>query len=127
MPANILIVDDDELVRRLLALHLTNAGYAVSSAEDAIRAGYMSLQIAPDLVITDVKMPHMSGFDFIAALKSDPRLANTPVIFLTSDEDADLRARELGAAGFVNKPVRADVLLALVARILGKGERSRQR
>ena len=123
MPANILIVDDDELVRRLLTLHLTNAGYAVSAAEDAIRAGYISLQIAPDLIITDVKMPHMSGFDFIAALQSDPRLASTPVIFLTSDEDGDARARELGAAGYVNKPVRADVLLALVDRALKKEDR----
>ena len=116
MPARILIVDDDESIRELLRLHLAAAGYDVLVAADAIAAGYMVLQGAPDLIITDVNMPHMDGFEFVAALRSDPALSSIPVIFLTSVEDGDSRGRELGAVGYVTKPVRADRLLALVAQ-----------
>ena len=116
MAARILIVDDDESLRELLRLHLSAAGYEVQVAPDAIAAGYLVLQGAPDLIITDVNMPHMDGFEFVAALRSDAALSSIPVIFLTSVEDGDARGRELGAAGYVTKPVRADRLLAMVAQ-----------
>ena len=116
MGARILIVDDDEGIRELLRLHLAAAGYDVQVAADAIAAGYMVLQAAPDLIITDVNMPHMDGFEFVAALRSDATLSAIPVIFLSSVEDGDSRGRELGAVGYVTKPVRADRLLALVAQ-----------
>jgi len=116
MPASILIVDDDESIRELLGLHLSSAGYEVRVAADAIAAGYMVLRSAPDLIITDISMPHMDGFEFIAALKSDKSLPRIPVIFLTTVEDGDLRGKELGAVGYVTKPVRSDRLLSLVAQ-----------
>ena len=116
MAARILIVDDDESLRELLRLHLSAAGYEVQVASDAIAAGYMVLQGAPDLIITDVNMPHMSGFEFVAALRTEPALAALPVIFLTSVEDGDHRGKELGAVGYLTKPVRADRLLSLVAQ-----------
>ena len=116
MPASILIVDDDESIRELLRLHLSAAGYEVNVAADAIAAGYMVLRGAPDLIITDVSMPHMDGFEFIAALKADKALPYIPVIFLTSMEEGDHRGKELGAVGYITKPVRADRLLALVAQ-----------
>ena len=118
MSATILVIDDDENIRELLRLHLSNAGYEVLIADDAIAAGYMVLRSPPDLIITDVNMPHMDGFEFIAALKADKSLPNIPVIFLTSDEQGDKRGKDLGAIGYVTKPVRADKLLALVARHL---------
>jgi CheY-like chemotaxis protein len=116
MAASILIVEDDESIRDLLRLHLAAAGYEVRVAEDAISAGYMVLRSPPDLIITDINMPHMDGFEFIAALKSDRSLPKIPVIFLTSMEDGDLRGKELGAVGYITKPVRADRLLSLVAQ-----------
>jgi len=116
MGARILVVDDDESIRELLRMHLASAGYEVQVAPDAIAAGYMVLKGAPDLIITDVNMPHMNGFEFVAALKSDPSMSSIPVIFLTSVEDGDARGRELGAVGYVTKPVRADRLLSLVAQ-----------
>ena len=116
MGARILVVDDDESIRELLRLHLSSAGYEVQVAEDAIAAGYLVLKGPPDLIITDINMPHMDGFEFIAALKSDRSLPRIPVIFLTSMEDGDSRGRELGAVGYVTKPVRSDRLLALVAQ-----------
>jgi two-component system chemotaxis response regulator CheY len=116
MPASILVVDDDESIRELLRLHLSSAGYEVRVAADAIVAGYMVLRSAPDLIITDISMPHMNGFEFIAALKADKALPYIPVIFLTSMEEGDHRGKELGAVGYVTKPVRSDRLLALVAQ-----------
>ena len=116
MAANILIVDDDEGIRELLRLHLSSAGYAVTVTEDAIAAGYTVLRSRPDLIICDVNMPHMDGFEFVAALRSDRTIPDIPVIFLTSVEEGDHRGKELGAVGYLTKPVRADRLLALVAQ-----------
>lgn len=116
MGARILVVDDDESIRELLRMHLAAAGYEVLLASDAIAAGYVVLKAPPDLIITDVTMPHMDGFEFVAALRSDTTLPRIPVIFLTSVEDGDSRGRELGAVGYVTKPVRADRLLSLVAQ-----------
>lgn len=116
MAASILIVDDDESIRDLLRLHLSAAGYEVHVAEDAIAAGYMLLRSPPDLIISDINMPHMDGFEFIAAVRADKSLPLIPVIFLTTIEDGDLRGKELGAVGYVTKPVRADRLLSLVAQ-----------
>lgn len=116
MAANILIVDDDVSIRELLRLHLSSAGYEVQVADDAISAGYLVLRHPPDLIISDVNMPHMDGFEFVAALKSDKSLPYIPVIFLTTEEEGDLRGKDLGAVGYLTKPVRSDRLLALVAQ-----------
>jgi CheY-like chemotaxis protein len=115
MAARILVVDDDEGLRELIRLHLASAGYEVSTAPDAINAGYQVLRSPPDLILTDVSMPHMDGFEFVAALKADTTLPYIPVIFLTSVTDGDHRGKELGAVGYLTKPVRADRLLELVS------------
>ena len=121
MAATILVVDDDESIRDLLRLHLSAAGYSVNLAEDAIAAGYIVLRDPPDLIISDVSMPHMDGFEFVAALKSDKSVRDIPVIFLTSMDQGDERGKELGAVGYLHKPVRADRLLALVAKHVAGG------
>jgi DNA-binding response OmpR family regulator len=121
MAARILVVDDDPNIGDLLRLHLKAAGYNVRVAQDAIAAGYMVLDEAPDLIICDVNMPYMDGFEFVAALKADSTLPYIPVIFLTSRENGDLRGKELGAVGYLIKPVRAETLLAVVARHLPGG------
>ena len=116
MAATILVVDDDASIRDLLRMHLSAAGYEVHVAQDAIAAGYIVLRSPPDLIISDINMPHMDGFEFIAALKSDKTLPAIPVIFLTTVEEGDHRGKELGAVGYLTKPVRADKLLQLVAK-----------
>jgi len=120
MAKSILIVDDDQSLRELLRLHLSSAGYMVTTASDGIEAGYAVLKSPPDLIISDIGMPHMDGYEFIAALKSDKTLPQIPVIFLTSMDDSD-RGKQLGAVGFITKPVRADKLLATVAEHLPGG------
>ena len=121
MAGYILVVDDDESMRDLLRLHLSAAGYDVEVAPDAITAGYMVLKHPPELIICDINMPHMDGFEFIAALKADQTLPQIPVIFLTSVEEGDQRGKDLGAVGYVTKPVMADKLLRLVARHVSGG------
>jgi len=122
MTNRILIVEDDEAMRELLRLHLSSAGYAVEVAEDAIAAGYAVLKVAPALIVCDVAMPHMDGFELIAALRADGTLPKVPVIFLSSDADEG-RARELGAAEYLSKPVRLEELLAAVSRHLPRPRR----
>jgi CheY-like chemotaxis protein len=121
MAATILVIDDDESMRDLLRLHLSAAGYEVQVAADAIAAGYMVLKRPPDLIISDINMPHMDGFEFIEALKADKSLPEIPVIFLTSLEEGDHRGKSLGAVGYITKPVMADQLLRLVARHVSGG------
>src|ERR1051326_6828216 len=72
MPATILVVDDDANVRELLKLHLSAAGYEVHVAADAIAAGYLVLRSPPNLLICDVNMPHMDGFEFVSPPKARP-------------------------------------------------------
>lgn len=120
MASSILIVDDDPNMRELLRLHLSSAGYDVRTACDGIEAGYSVLQNPPDLIITDINMPHMDGLAFIDALKSDKGVPPMPVIFLSSSERNE-RSHQPGVVDYIVKPVRADKLLATVARHLPGG------
>src|SRR6266850_319901 len=78
--ANILVVDDDVSMRELLELHLSNAGYSVALADDAIAAGRMFLGSTPDLLLIDVSMPYMSGLDFVATVFADVTVPIIPVV-----------------------------------------------
>lgn len=113
--STILVIDDDEYLRELLRLHLSNAGYEVLVAEDAVVAGHSVLRHRPDLILVDVEMPFMTGLEFMQALKADRSVCDIPVVFISSRGDCEDRARELGACAFLQKPVLADHLLATVA------------
>jgi CheY-like chemotaxis protein len=113
----ILVVDDDASLRELLSLHLSNAGYEVVAAEDAVAAGQALLKRPPALMLVDIDMPYLNGFDFVAAVKAEPGLSSIPVLFLTAREGADERARKLGAVGCLKTPLFADELISAVAAI----------
>ena len=117
MRGRILIIDDEEVMRELLRLHLTSAGYTVQVAVDAISAGYEMLQNPPDLIVCDVEMPHMNGVQLISALRADNTVPAVPVIFLTSVDEGEVRADEM-RAGYLQKPVGLEALLAAVQRYL---------
>jgi len=108
-------------MRQLLKLHLTSAGYAVRAASNGIEAGHAILGITPDLIITDVNMPHMTGFELVAAMRQDPALKDIPVIFLTIEGDAFERGASLGAVEYLTKPIRVEALLQKVAKHLPRG------
>lgn len=118
MLKTILVVEDDDTMRELLRLHLTTAGYAVREAANGIEAGHAVLGVTPDLIITDVRMPHMTGFELVEALREDPAMRDIPVIFLTIEGESYDRGTSLGALEYLSKPIRVEVLLQKVAKHL---------
>jgi CheY-like chemotaxis protein len=114
----VLIVDDEEIMRELLTLHLTHHGYSVILAADAVEAAHLVLKEHPDLIVLDVELPYMDGYEFVAALKADPATKHVPVVFLTSREDVADRATALGASAYLNKPVLATQLLKVLETLL---------
>jgi CheY-like chemotaxis protein len=113
--AKVAVIDDDRFIRYLLDLHLRKAGYEVFAAEDAVAAGRVILECKPDLILCDVDMPFMDGYEFVSALRADPATRHIPVIFLTVNKSVGERAKQLGA-GHLVKPVMADELLRTVAQ-----------
>jgi DNA-binding response OmpR family regulator len=113
----ILVVEDDDSMRSLIELHLSNAGYSVVGAEDALVAGRRVLRQPPDLMVVDVDLPFMSGLEFVATLQADSTVPCFPVVFITAHEGFAPRAEALGA-DFIKKPFLKERLLESVARNL---------
>ena len=120
MSASILVVDDDECLRELMYLYLSNAGYKVLLAEDAMAARRLLADEHVDLLLADIEMPRMGGVDLVRAIRGDPSVARLPVVFVTAEPEHVGVAEQLGAA-FLSKPVHADELLASVAKSLRSG------
>jgi two-component system, chemotaxis family, chemotaxis protein CheY len=116
MATTVLVMEDDKFMRELLRLHLVNAGYEVLEAEDAVVAGHLLLKEHPDILLADIEMPFMDGLEFVRALRADPAVSATPVIFISSRTDYEDRCKALGAIAFLRKPVLADELLSTVAK-----------
>jgi diguanylate cyclase (GGDEF)-like protein len=112
---SILLVDDDLMVIRILNCILGDFA-PLRFATSGRAALKLARESAPDLVLLDVDMPEYSGFEVCKAFKSDPALAEVPIIFITSHESAQLEAKglELGAADFIGKPPHAPLVLARV-------------
>jgi diguanylate cyclase (GGDEF)-like protein len=112
---SILLVDDDLMVIRILNAILSDFA-PVRFASSGRAALKLARESMPDLVLLDVDMPEYSGFEVCKAFKSDPALAQVPIIFITSHESAQLEAKglELGAADFIGKPPHAPLVLARV-------------
>jgi CheY-like chemotaxis protein len=110
----ILVIDDDPSIRELVNFHLKNAGYDVQLAEDAIEAGRIVLESSPALILIDVNMPYMNGYEFAEVLKADPATRDIPLVFVTVDDEVAIRSQALGAVAYLRKPLRADLLLDVV-------------
>ncbi|HEU4352436.1 MAG TPA: response regulator [Burkholderiales bacterium] len=111
----ILVVDDDKSMLGLLKMHLENAGYEVLLAEDGIAGGHLALRSSPDLILVDVLMPYLNGYELVKALKTDPKTRHIPVVFLTADKQVEERSRKLGAEAYLKKPLNPARLLEVVA------------
>jgi CheY-like chemotaxis protein len=116
--AKVLVMDDDEVIRELLKLHLSGAGYEVLVAEDGVAGGLVMQKEHPDLVLVDIDMPYFDGLQLLQAMKGDPSVERIPVIFITSKPDAEEQARRFGAVAYFTKPLRTESLLAAVAKHL---------
>ena len=119
MAKTILVVEDDSDMRALINRHLLNAGYVVRAVANGLEAAASCLSVTPDLIVSDVHMPRMSGFDMIRILKSEPAMKDIPVIFLTVDEGARTEGEGLGAIEYLSKPYKVASLLMLVGKHLG--------
>ncbi|MFN2241589.1 MAG: response regulator [Anaerolineae bacterium] len=123
MARHILLVDDDDLMRRSLAFNLEQGGYRTSTAADAESALQLARRDPPDLILLDIGLPGMDGLD---ALRDFRQQADIPIIFVTArrrelDEALGL---ELGADDYVTKPFDWGVLLARVKAVLRRAERT---
>ena len=114
-----LVVDDSRAIREAMTSMLGREGWIVDVAEDGARALAMTRQLRYDLVVTDLEMPELGGFDLIAHLRRDARFKAVPVIIITSRASPEhrRRAKELGVRALVAKPItRRKLLEALAAR-----------
>ena len=117
MPKKILAVDDNPELRTLLKSYLTQEGYSVATASNGQEALFVARQEKPDLVILDLMMPEMDGYEFMRAFS---READTPVIILTArlEENDKVLGLELGADDYVTKPFSMRELTARVRAVL---------
>ena len=124
-PKRILVVDDNADIRNLISLILTSESYEVLVAESGAELLERIASFRPDLLLLDIMMPYMSGFEALESVRSlpDVHLNSIPVVMITAksmDEDVD-RASALGASSYIVKPFRADTLKEKVKAQLGQG------
>jgi pilus assembly protein CpaE len=112
----ILLVDDEEQIRKLLEASLQRRGYEVVSATDGIEALRQIRAKLPDLIVTDVNMPNMNGFELTRRLRADHRTARVPIVMLSARKAADdiLTGYAEGADEYISKPVEMAVLAAKI-------------
>ncbi len=118
--AQVLIVDDDEITRGILRALLTNEGHSVIEAVDGDACIKAARHSAPDVIILDMNMPKMTGFEVAPVLKSHPQTKSIPILALTGDistESAEA-AHEAGCSGYMTKPIRGEKFIAAVAKLL---------
>src|ERR1700736_265931 len=114
----ILCIEDDRETAALIAEELVERGYAVSIAQNGHEGLAAILKSAPDLVLSDISMPMMSGLELLERLVAlAPRFSKVPFVFLTAlaDRDSDRKGRRLGADDYVTKPIDFDLLAAIIA------------
>lgn len=124
MSGTVAVVDDSELIRRMLEYALKSKGYSVVVAEDGLEALELLARTPCDLVLLDINMPRMDGLSVIKALRESEEWADLPIIVLTAASeltDRD-RAMELGATDYMLKPFKPSELLARVAPYLEESE-----
>ncbi len=121
----ILIVDDEAPIRELLRQHLEAEGYHIEEAQDGREAIGRVKQVAPDLIILDVMMPDVNGFDVAAVIKNDPLTMGIPIMILSIVEHQE-RGQQIGVDSYLTKPINAEELLQVVRQLLSQGGSKRR-
>ena len=121
--ATILLVEDNEMNRDMLSRRLKREGFEIALAQDGARAVAMALDEHPDLILMDMSLPVLDGWEATRRLKADPATRTIPVIALTAHAMAADREKALAAGcdDYDTKPIELPRLLDKIAKLLGKG------
>jgi two-component system cell cycle response regulator DivK len=122
MNRTVLIVDDHPINLKLLVFALKSRGYTIETASDAVQARAVLETVKPALILMDLQMPGVSGFELTRELKLSPVTQDIPIVAVTAfamrgDEE---RARAAGCDGYLTKPVDLQALRALVQQLIGE-------
>jgi K+-sensing histidine kinase KdpD/CheY-like chemotaxis protein/ligand-binding sensor domain-containing protein len=119
--SKILIVDDDDSIRSLLQQELGDAGYSIEEARNGKEALAAVRRHRPDLIILDIMMPEMNGFDVAAVLKNDPQTMDIPIIVLSIVQDKT-RGFRIGVDRYLTKPIDTGLLFSEIGSLLEQGK-----
>jgi two-component system alkaline phosphatase synthesis response regulator PhoP len=124
MPKKIMVVDDEPYIARVIKFKLEQEGYTVISANDGITGLTKIKEEKPDMVLLDVMMPGMSGYEVCQKIKGDAELAGIPVVILTAKGQERDREQgfSMGASDYITKPFSPNRLLELVKSIIGEAK-----
>jgi serine/threonine-protein kinase PpkA len=113
----VLVVDDDPVIREYVRLHLVTADFEVVSVPDVSAAMAAIARHTPDIIVSDISMPHQDGFEFLSRLRANPNTQTIPFIFLTQHTTVEdmRRGMQLGANDFLTKPIRRQELINAVS------------
>jgi CheY-like chemotaxis protein len=122
-PLLVLVVEDDPDIREAVVDLLASSGYQVASASNGQEALALLQRehVRPAVILLDLLMPTMNGWQFRRAMRGDPSIATIPVVVLTGGSYLDEAIESIGADAWLSKPVNADDLIAVVARVAGGG------
>ena len=122
LAVKVLLVDDEDSLRKVMRDLLERDGYSVSEARDGVQALDQIDRVGPDIIVLDLNLPGLDGYGVLSHLRSRPATASIPVIVLTAkgDEDNEVRVFELGADDFLTKPFRARALSAPLEAVIGR-------
>lgn len=120
--AKILIAEDERDIRDLVAFTLRFAGHEVFAAANGEEAVELAPKVSPDLILMDVRMPRMTGYEACKVMKANPDLKDIPVVFLSAkgQESEIQQGLDVGAEAYLLKPFAPDQLTARVKEILAK-------
>lgn len=118
--ATILVLEDDPSFADLVTLHLEMAGYVVRVANDPAEGLRNIIATPPDLVLLDLDLPYLSGFEVLEAIRSEAAYSRIPVVVVSGRKDPESYARcqKLGMNGYLTKPIGSDELLQAVGATL---------
>ncbi|MEP0801411.1 response regulator [Funiculus sociatus] len=116
----VLVIEDEELIRESILNLLDESGFTAIGAEDGEKGVQLAKEFVPDLILCDVRMPKLDGYEVLRVLRSDPITGTITFIFLTADSNKNVRQQGeiLGANGYLAKPFTSAELLEAIATYL---------
>ena len=120
MSAKMLLVEDNEANRYLATFLLENSGFTVVHAANGAEAVVAAQNEMPDLILMDIQMPEVDGYEAARRIKTEPHLAHIPIVAVTSYAMAGDRAKaaEIGFAGYIEKPIVTETFISEISRFL---------